>query len=163
MITTRRGASRSTSGTARGRMRGRVGRCLLTAGLACIAVLTTPTIGAAQDGSGDAVTIETDLAPLQGGTFEVTEGADALGCSSGTADAGTIEPRGDGLDSITKTLTCDSGPNTGTFTIVFLPDTPPGGDQQQGPWEITAGTGTSRDCRVAATPPWCFPATSRRP
>lgn len=48
------------------------------------------------------------------GTFEVTEGADILGCSSGSfADAGTP------TDGIQRVYTCDSGPNDGSFTASF--------------------------------------------
>ena len=62
------------------------------------------------------VTIKTDidrtLNPLSG-TFEVTVGADLLGCTSGTLvsmDSETFGKR----DNV---MTCESGPNTGTFTI----------------------------------------------
>jgi len=66
------------------------------------------------------VTIKTDVdrsvSPLQG-TFEVTVGADVLGCSSGTLvqmDSGTFGKK----DNV---MTCESGSNAGTFTIVYDP------------------------------------------
>ena len=61
--------------------------------------------------------------PVQG-TFEVTEGADALGCSSGTF-ADTLTERG-----VNKEFTCESGARTGTFTAEFFPPS--------GPWKIVA-------------------------
>jgi hypothetical protein len=56
------------------------------------------------------------------GTFKVAEGADVLGCSSGTF-VDTPTSRG-----IHKKFTCESGARTGTFTAEFFP---PGG-----PWKI---------------------------
>ena len=48
------------------------------------------------------------------GTFEVTEGADVLGCSSGT-----FVDRGLPKDGIQRVYTCDSGSNEGSFTTGF--------------------------------------------
>ena len=89
--------------------------------------------------------IETELTFETGppsGTFEVVAGAEVLGCSSGTfvdPDAEEIEG---GLSEITKVLTCESGPKTGTIAILFRPgqdvDEP---DRQTGPWEVKEGTG----------------------
>jgi len=66
------------------------------------------------------VTIKTDVdrsvSPLQG-TFEVTVGADVLGCSSGTLVSMNSETFGK-KDHV---MTCESGPNTGTFTIIYDP------------------------------------------
>jgi hypothetical protein len=66
------------------------------------------------------VTIETDVdrsvSPLQG-TFEVTVGADVLGCSSGTLVSMNSETFGK-KDHV---MTCESGSNAGTFTIVYDP------------------------------------------
>jgi hypothetical protein len=62
------------------------------------------------------------------GTFEVTEGADVLGCSGGTfVDEFIAE------DSVLKVMTCTSGSNDGTFTADFDPNggwsiVEPGGD-----------------------------------
>jgi len=48
------------------------------------------------------------------GTFEVTEGADVLGCSSGAfVDAGSP------TDGIQRVYTCDTGSNEGSFTSTF--------------------------------------------
>jgi hypothetical protein len=60
------------------------------------------------------------------GTFEVTEGADVLGCSSGTF---VDNPTANGLH---KEFTCDSGTKTGTFTAEFSPPS--------GPWKIVDAT-----------------------
>jgi hypothetical protein len=60
------------------------------------------------------------------GSFEVTEGADVLGCSSGTfVDTPPNPPTDRGVH---KEFTCESGAGTGTFTAEFFP---PGG-----PWKI---------------------------
>ena len=85
------------------------------------------------------VTIETEIdfsaEPFQG-TFEVTEGADILGCSSGTF---SDTPR---ADDIRKDLTCETGSNEGTFTAVFIPDPDtPGPGDENGPWSILESTG----------------------
>jgi hypothetical protein len=67
------------------------------------------------------VTIETELDlsdTPNGGTFEITIGADVLGCSSGTfvqMDSETFAKK----DSV---MTCESGSNTGTFSIVYDPE-----------------------------------------
>ena len=64
------------------------------------------------------VTIKTDVdrsqSPLSG-TFEVTVGVDVLGCSGGTLVSMNSETFGK-MDNV---MTCESGPNTGTFTIVY--------------------------------------------
>jgi hypothetical protein len=59
------------------------------------------------------------------GTFKVTEGADVLGCSSGTF-VDTPTDRG-----VHKKFSCESGTRMGTFTAEFFP---PGG-----PWKIVNG------------------------
>jgi hypothetical protein len=51
--------------------------------------------------------------PTVGGTFVVDTGADVLGCSSGT-----VVQLGGSQSSVGNiVMTCDSGPNTGTFTV----------------------------------------------
>ena len=84
------------------------------------------------------VSIETEIDfstdPIQG-TFEVTEGADILGCSSGTF---VDTPRD--VD-IRKDFTCGTGTKEGTFTAVFDPQDIPGPGDQNGPWSILEGTG----------------------
>jgi len=76
------------------------------------------------------------------GTFEVKEGADILGCSNGTY-VDTLRPSefDNSVDEINKVMTC-SEPDTGTFTIAFVPngyDTGPG--VLNGPWRILDGFG----------------------
>lgn len=85
---------------------------------------------AANAGTEGPLTIETEAdfstRPVVG-TFDVTEGADLLGCSSGTfVDEFVAE------DSVLKIMTCTSGDNAGTFTTDFDPD---------GPWSIVEPTG----------------------
>jgi hypothetical protein len=48
------------------------------------------------------------------GTFEVTTGADVLGCSSGTQVRTRLSET-----SWSDVMTCESGSNTGTFTIHY--------------------------------------------
>ena len=63
------------------------------------------------------VTIETDIdrsaSPING-TFEVTDGADVIGCSSGTV----VQMQSETFGARDYVMTCESGSNTGTFTIV---------------------------------------------
>jgi hypothetical protein len=103
------------------RRRMRMAVCLLLA-VATSGLITACSTGPTQ---GSAVTIITQIdfttEPFNG-TFEVTEGADALGCSRGTF-VDTPTDRG-----IHKKFTCDSGARRGTFTAEFFP---PGG-----PWKI---------------------------
>jgi hypothetical protein len=94
------------------------------------------------------VTFETSLAtginfgaePFQG-PFEVTEGADTLGCSAGTWEDTRNDEPGD-LQSVSKFMTCSEG-DTGTFTINYIPGayetgTPTG--SSEGPWHIEDAT-----------------------
>jgi hypothetical protein len=61
------------------------------------------------------------------GTFEVTEGADTLGCSGGTFVDG---------DTGNRVMTC-SGPDTGTFTYTFnVVGSYAGPGDQNGPWRM---------------------------
>jgi len=64
--------------------------------------------------------------PIEG-TFEVTEGADVLGCSEGTF---VDDP---GVTAIGRIMTC-SDPGAGTFTYTF----DPGGSDT---WEVIDATG----------------------
>jgi hypothetical protein len=73
------------------------------------------------------------------GTFEVTEGADTLGCSNGTWEDANNDEVGE-LQSVSKLMTCSEG-DTGTFTINYVPggyDTGPG--DNNGPWRILDAT-----------------------
>ena len=90
------------------------------------------------------VTIETEAdfstRPVVG-TFEVTEGADILGCSNGTWE----DTFDEATEDVTKAMTC-SEPNAGTFTILFDPDgydTGPG--ELNGPWSILNGVADFAD------------------
>ena len=84
------------------------------------------------------VTIETEIdfstEPYHG-TFQVTEGSEVLGCSSGTF----VDTPGD--DDIQKDFTCEKGSKDGNFTAVFVPDPEtPGPGDENGPWSISVGT-----------------------
>jgi hypothetical protein len=89
------------------------------------------------------ITIETDAdfssEPIHG-TFEVTEGADILGCSNGTyVDTPPDNQFNPSVDEINKVMTC-SEPDTGTFTIAFVPDGYDNGPGVlNGPWRILNG------------------------
>jgi hypothetical protein len=70
------------------------------------------------------------------GTFEVTEGADVIGCSSGTFEDGRVNQA-----TFEKVFTCESGSNEGTFTFHFSianPPTGPGDDN--GSWTVAEGS-----------------------
>jgi hypothetical protein len=70
------------------------------------------------------------------GTFEVMEGADTLGCSSGTF-VDVPNPIGE----LKRVMTC-SGPNTGTFTHTFdVVGSYSGPGDQNGPWLMLDATG----------------------
>jgi hypothetical protein len=67
------------------------------------------------------------------GTFEVTEGADVLGCSSGTfVDSGTPDT------GIERVQTCDSGSNEGSFTVAFTFDAFTA-EGENGTWNVVEG------------------------
>jgi hypothetical protein len=98
-------------------------------------------------GASGPVTIETSLATgidfsTQGfsGPFEVTEGADTLGCSAGTWEDTRNDEPGD-LQSVSKFMTCSEG-DTGTFTINYIPGGYDTGTPQssEGPWHIEDAT-----------------------
>ena len=72
-------------------------------------------------------TPEGELPAQHGGTFEVTVGADQLGCESGTSVDTDNGPGG-----VEKLMTCEQGERTGTFSVSFIPF--------EGPWTITAAT-----------------------
>lgn len=68
------------------------------------------------------------------GTFSVDEGADALGCASGTF-VDTVLPEG-----INKEMTCEEGAGQGSFTIFFDPI----GEEPGQPWRVVSATGDFR-------------------
>jgi hypothetical protein len=68
------------------------------------------------------------------GTFEVTDGADVLQCSSGTFEDGRVNNA-----THLRVFACESGPNQGTFTATFtVNDVPTGGDAN-GSWSVAEG------------------------
>jgi hypothetical protein len=69
------------------------------------------------------------------GTFEVTEGADVLGCSSGTfVDAGSPN------EGIQRAYTCDSGSNEGSFTASFNFAANEFEESDNGTWTVVEGS-----------------------
>ena len=112
----------------------KVGTSLRAVVLAAVMALFVVACSSDEPASGP-VTIEatvTTPVPPIGGTFDVTEGADILGCTAGTFE--DMEPVG--VD-VNRVITC-SDPDAGTFTIAFDPGgyaTGPGGDAN-GPWRV---------------------------
>jgi hypothetical protein len=72
------------------------------------------------------------------GDFEVSEGAEALGCSAGRLYSETQDGEG---ASVLAVLTCEEGPKAGEikvrFDLVALDDS---GDNFEGSWRIDGGT-----------------------
>jgi hypothetical protein len=97
--------------------------------------ISTP--AGAQDTVLAPITIETEIDvstdPVTG-TFDVVTGADVLGCDSGTL-VDTFVPD----EGVTKLMTCDSGSNAGTFSILLNLEE---GDEsgQDGIWSIIPQT-----------------------
>lgn len=71
------------------------------------------------------------------GTFEVTSGADVLGCSTGTIDEDA------GRDGIDLRFTCETGTRTGSFTVRIIPQGGPANFRSD--WELVASTGDWND------------------
>ena len=97
------------------------------------ATTTTPVVVDA-----DRVTFETEIdfstRPVTG-TFEVTEGADVLGCSSGTfVDSGSPN------DGVQRVMTCDSGPNEGSYTVALSFEANAGTVSDNGTWSVVEGS-----------------------
>jgi hypothetical protein len=69
------------------------------------------------------------------GTFEVTEGADVLGCSSGTfVDSGSPN------EGIQRVYTCESGSNEGSFTASFNFEAEELEESDNGTWTVVEGS-----------------------
>jgi hypothetical protein len=69
------------------------------------------------------------------GTFEVTEGADILGCYSGTfVDSGSPN------EGIQRAYTCDSGSNEGSFTTSFNFEAEEFEESDNGTWTVVEGS-----------------------
>jgi hypothetical protein len=103
---------------------------------AVLAVVCVP-VGCGGDGDDEgSLTLVTDIdfssAPYRG-TFEVTEGADELGCS-----AGTFVDQNVALWDVHKVLTCTDGERSGSFTILFHPGPEEGAVSR---WQFFRGTG----------------------
>jgi hypothetical protein len=82
------------------------------------------------------ITLETEIdfsAEPYSGTFEVTEGAELLGCVSGSLVVTTS------ASSDFKELRCESGERSGTFTIEFNPPNV-WMAEWTGPWTVKEGT-----------------------
>ncbi len=92
----------------------------------------------AESGDG-AITIEFEVdfavEPIVG-TFVVSEGADLLGCSSGSVE------QVEGIPRITQAFTCENGDREGTFTFAWsvIPESEGPGDFN-GPWEVLDAAG----------------------
>ncbi len=72
------------------------------------------------------------------GNFEVSEGAEALGCSGGRLYANTQDDEG---ASVLAVLTCEEGPKAGEFKVWFdLVALDDSGDNFEGSWRIDGGT-----------------------
>jgi hypothetical protein len=70
------------------------------------------------------------------GTFEVTEGADALGCSSGAFKDSRVDP-----ENWLRVFACESGSNDGTFSATFnYFDTDDGPGNASGSWSVAEGS-----------------------
>ena len=69
------------------------------------------------------------------GTFEVTDGADVLQCSSGTFEDGRVNNA-----THLRIFTCESGANEGTFTATFTINDVPTGADDTGSWSVAEGS-----------------------
>jgi hypothetical protein len=69
------------------------------------------------------------------GTFEVTDGADVLQCSSGTFEDGRVNNA-----THLRIFTCESGTNQGTFTTTFTNNDVPTGADDNGSWSVAEGS-----------------------
>jgi hypothetical protein len=70
------------------------------------------------------------------GTFEVTDGADVLQCSSGTFEDGRVNNA-----THLRVFTCESGANQGTFTTTFtVDDLATGPVDGTGSWNVAEGS-----------------------
>jgi hypothetical protein len=109
----------------------------LLAGLALVGLLggcggddEDPAPGSTASSVGITTDVDFGEEPFSG-TFEVTEGADALGCATGTF----VDATGD--EEIEKTFTCTDGLREGTFTALI---TRPSEEGEQTPWRVVDAT-----------------------
>ena len=83
---------------------------------------------AAAEPAEENVTVEGEIDfETASGSFTVTTGSEVLGCKAGTQE------EMDGAAGVEKTLTCESGTRSGSFTITFVPP--------EGTWNVTGSTG----------------------
>ncbi len=97
---------------------------------------TEPASGETGD---DIINIETEVdfeSEPPGGTFVVDQGADQLGCRSGSVVEKAGQPR------ITNTFTCEDGDREGTFTFMWMVvEGSEGPGDFNGPWSVLDATG----------------------
>jgi hypothetical protein len=115
----------------------------LSIAFACLLVSCSSDDDSSETDGPVAVTIEFEfeLSPPPTpslGTFVVTDGADALGCDTGTA---TIS-EGPTPETVENLMECDDG----TITVHFdaVPD-PDDANRVTGPWNVFEGTGVFED------------------
>ena len=115
-------------------------RVLLRSLMLAVVMVLFVTACSSDEPAAGPVTFETEVdfsfRPVTG-TFEVTEGADVLGCSSGAfVDSGTP------TDGIQRVFTCDSGSSEGSFTTSFNFDTTglSNNDSDNGTWSVVEGS-----------------------
>jgi hypothetical protein len=70
------------------------------------------------------------------GTFEVTEGADVLGCEQGSF----VDTQFPATSTVLRDLTCESGERSGTFTLKFTLQNIPGPGDINGLWSVKEAT-----------------------
>jgi len=115
----------------------------LLAALLSVLALSVGGVSVAEATPSSSVTIVTAIDFSQfpfSGTFTVTAGSSALGCSEGEF---VDLPRGNGF--IERTFTCTEGSGSGdTFIVHFHPlfVGPPGPGDANGPWSAKGGTGS---------------------
>jgi hypothetical protein len=113
-------------------------RVLLRSLMLAVVVVFLTTACSSDETAAGPVTFETEVdlstRPIAG-TFEVTEGADVLGCSSGAFVDSGLPP-----DGVERVMTCDSGSNEGSFTVAlsFGPLAAPESDN--GTWSVVEGS-----------------------
>jgi hypothetical protein len=116
----------------------RVGALLRPLMVVMVMVLLVAACSSDDEPASGPVTFETELdfsfRPVTG-TFEVTEGADVLGCTSGTfVDSGSPD------EGVERVYTCDSGSNEGSFTATFNFEANKFEESDNGTWTVVEGS-----------------------
>ena len=109
----------------------------LSIAVACLATSCSSDGDVSETDSPSAVTIEFEIdisVEPNVGPFEVTDGAEALGCDAGTA---TVRP-GPSPEVVENLMECDGGTITVHFDAVRDPNDE---NLQTGPWNVVEGTG----------------------